>query len=103
MIQQGVSQDRSLSPLSLNLVFMVMAVYIRSSIEMQELQAWINEYKLNLYADNAFFVLQEPVRPLLRFSAFLKLYGRLSEYAVNAEKSSYMGLNITDEMDGQIM
>lgn len=31
------------------------------------------------------------------------MFGRLSGYSVNVEKSSYMGFNITDEIDGQIM
>lgn len=102
-IEREMRQGCSLSPLLFSISTEVLAIAIRQQSAIKGVQIGCTEHKLILYADNIVFLLSNPALLLMLVKELLIEYGRISGFSVNQNKSTIMGINISVDLQKQIM
>lgn len=85
-----------------NITVEVLALAVRQQQEIKGITVGTMEHKLQLYADDAVFIIGVPGRTLKVLKEVLTAFGEVSGFKVNKTKSIILGLNISTELRRKI-
>uniref|UniRef100_A0AAR2LAI9 Reverse transcriptase domain-containing protein n=2 Tax=Pygocentrus nattereri TaxID=42514 RepID=A0AAR2LAI9_PYGNA len=92
-LQRGVRQGDPLSPLLFNIALEPLAVGIRKHPDIRGIKMGDLEALVILYADDLLLCISDPVSSIPSLLEYLKLFGQLSGYTINWNKSELMPLS----------
>lgn len=84
----------NLSLVLFNIVIEILAIRVHSDMGKQGTKIFGAEHNLAMYADDTVFFLTDPTHSLHILSKILQVYGEMSRYRINEEKSILWDFNV---------
>uniref|UniRef100_A0A8C7E3S4 Reverse transcriptase domain-containing protein n=1 Tax=Naja naja TaxID=35670 RepID=A0A8C7E3S4_NAJNA len=101
-INKGVRQGCLLAPLLYILAEEILLTQIRQNQEIKGLKIKKEEYKLQAFADDMVFILEEPIQTGPRLLQEIEEYGRVAGLKVNKDKTKILTKNCTKHLKEEL-
>ncbi len=98
-VQRGCRQGCPASPVLFNLFIEPLAQAVRQNPDLEGITIKGTEYKLCLYADDVLVSLKNPESGVTRLMDFLQMYGNLSGYTLNVDKTQALTFNFAPSLE----
>lgn len=98
-LQRGCHQGCPASPGLFNLFIEILTQAIRKGPDVEGITIRGTEYKICLFADDLLISLKNPGAGVPRLMDLLQIYGAMSDYTLNADKTQALVFNFTPALD----